>query len=318
MLWQLLPARSKVPPIPAVSIGSIAVGGTAKTPLTIYLAEKLGAKLRICVISRGWRRRSQQKVLLVSDGRQILCSPQEAGDEPYMIAKRLPNATVVVSKDRNLGIRRALESADLDMAILDDALQYRGIVKAIEIVSIDERVVTGNPHLVPLGILRQPLRSIQPQNPVVLFDNDAKLDPSTIDALAMRFKVFKGEVQAIIVDGCDLSETVSELLKDQSILAISGIANPARFENTCLKMGITPKVSIRLDDHTWYDSKTVKSIIEIMKSKKCESIITTEKDIYKMPTSLRRLSFVIKISVKVCQESDLLNLITKAIGKYEC
>jgi len=202
-LWRALPYKAKVPPIPVLSVGSIAAGGTGKTPLTIYLAEKLALSSRVCVVSRGWRRRSHGSFILVSDGIRIHCSPEECGDEPYMIAKRLPQVAVVVAKDRNLAISNALELTKPDVAILDDGFQCKQIAKTIEIVSIDDRVICGRSHFLPLGIMRESLKAIKSDSIVVLLEFD-KVDPEILEQLSRRFTVFRAGVQSHLVDSVRL------------------------------------------------------------------------------------------------------------------
>jgi len=314
-LWRALPYKAKVPPIPVVSVGSIAVGGTGKTPLTIYLAEKLASMSRVCVVSRGWRRKSREKFILVSDGTRIHCDPEECGDEPYMIAKRLPQVVVVVAKDRNLAIFNALRLTKPDVAILDDGFQCRQIAKAIEIVSIDDRVICRRPQFLPLGIMRESLRSIKSDSIVIVLEFD-KVDAQIFDQIRKRFTIFRAEVRSHLVDGEALNEIDPISVGGKRILALSGIANPSRFEETCLRIGIRPVASIRLDDHTWYERNIIESIVEIMKEKRCEALVTTEKDIHKLPSSLRNISFVVRMSIRILEEDDLLDRINKVVRNY--
>src|SRR5690348_5976878 len=84
-------------PCRVVSIGNLTVGGTGKTPVTIAVTEALlAAGHRVAVLSRGYRRRGRAPRVLVSDGRRLLVAPEEAGDEPFLIARRCPRAVVAV------------------------------------------------------------------------------------------------------------------------------------------------------------------------------------------------------------------------------
>lgn len=317
-LWRSFPYKAMVPPIPVISIGSIASGGTGKTPLTIYLAEKLASKSKVCVISRGWRRKSDQGLIMVSDGKRVLCDPEESGDEPYMIAKRLPQVVVVVSKDRYAAIYEALKSAKLDLAILDDGFQCREITKAMEIITLDKRAFSKSARFLPLGMMRESIRSIKPGSIIVVFDFEDNLNSKVIDQLAGDFNIFRAEVQTCVVGGENLVEIDTSRIIGEPILALSGVADPARFENTCLRIGVRPSVSIRFDDHIWYDQRNIEFILKIMKQKRCKNIITTEKDIHKLPESLRKASFVIRLSVRILEEADLLDRIRKIVGRNVC
>jgi tetraacyldisaccharide 4'-kinase len=88
-------------PVPVVSIGNLTVGGTGKTPMVISLAEWLLTEgKRVAILSRGYGRAGRESMLLVSDGARVLAGPQEAGDEPHLIAQRCPQAVVAVGSDR--------------------------------------------------------------------------------------------------------------------------------------------------------------------------------------------------------------------------
>ncbi len=88
-------------PRPVISVGNLTVGGTGKTPVVMYIVERLAAQgKRVAVLSRGYRRRSTVPQLLVSDGQRVLVGPEEAGDEPHLIARRCPQAVVAVGADR--------------------------------------------------------------------------------------------------------------------------------------------------------------------------------------------------------------------------
>ena len=86
-------------PRPVISVGNLTVGGTGKTPVVMYLVERLTRQgKRVAILSRGYRRRSRAPQLLVSDGQRIVAGPDEAGDEPYLIARRCPQAVVGVGR----------------------------------------------------------------------------------------------------------------------------------------------------------------------------------------------------------------------------
>src|SRR5437899_209503 len=85
---------------PVISIGNLTLGGTGKTPLTILLAERLCARgFRPVILSRGYRRTSRG-ILVVSRGDGPLVPWQDAGDEPYLMARRLTGVAAVVVGER--------------------------------------------------------------------------------------------------------------------------------------------------------------------------------------------------------------------------
>ena len=112
-------------PRPVISVGNLTVGGTGKTPVVMYLVERLTAQgKRVAILSRGYRRRSRAPQLLVSDGQRILAGPDEAGDEPYLIARRCPQAVVAVGADRYALGQWVLAQLPVDCFVLDDGFQH--------------------------------------------------------------------------------------------------------------------------------------------------------------------------------------------------
>ena len=102
-------------PAPTISVGNLTVGGTGKTPIVAYLAEYLShSGEKVCIISRGYKREDENKLVLVSDNKQVLSTPREAGDEPIELAQRLLGKAVVVSdSDRVRAANWAHENLDV-------------------------------------------------------------------------------------------------------------------------------------------------------------------------------------------------------------
>jgi len=109
-------------PIPAISVGNITVGGTGKTPHTLYIASMLKDKVTTAVLSRGYGRLSKGFLLADENSDSNLL-----GDEPLMIHNRLPGIYVAVDEDRVRGIKRLLKEVQPEVVILDDAFQHRRI-----------------------------------------------------------------------------------------------------------------------------------------------------------------------------------------------
>ncbi|RMH06585.1 MAG: tetraacyldisaccharide 4'-kinase, partial [Nitrospirae bacterium] len=122
-------------PCPVMSVGNVTVGGTGKTPFVIWLARQLQARgHRLGVLSRGYRRTSQAACLLVSDGREVLVEPQEAGDEPFLIAQRCPGVLVAVGTNRYEVGKWVLDRYPVDAFLLDDGFQHVALARDIDLV----------------------------------------------------------------------------------------------------------------------------------------------------------------------------------------
>src|SRR5207244_4101841 len=147
---------------PVVVVGNLTVGGTGKTPLTIWLARQISARgLRVGIVSRGYGGRAArpQEVRPESDWRQV-------GDEPLLLARHSACA-VVVAKDRVAGAR-ALVAGGSDLILADDGLQHLRLGRDCEIVVLDGARGLGNGQLLPAGPLREPLGLRPPPDAVVV------------------------------------------------------------------------------------------------------------------------------------------------------
>jgi len=148
---------------PVISIGNITLGGTGKTPFTIYLAKKLKNEgFSPAVLSRGYRGSAEKMNLLVSNGRELLCSAEESGDEPRLMAEKLPGIMVAVGSNRFKSARLCHQekSPETNIFILDDGFQHIQLQRDLDIVLIDATNPFGGEMLVPSGILREPLSSL--------------------------------------------------------------------------------------------------------------------------------------------------------------
>src|SRR5438552_1573362 len=174
-------------PVPVISVGNVTVGGSGKTPLAEVVAlalAEMGA--RPAVISRGYGRRSRG-VRIVSDGGGVLLGATDGGDEPVLLAERLPGVPVVVGESRYEAGAVALESCGAGALVLDDGFQHRTLAKDLEIVVISGREPWGNGRLFPRGSLREPLSALKRAG-VVVVTNPATAAATSAVAQVLRRK----------------------------------------------------------------------------------------------------------------------------------
>ena len=156
-------------PRPVISIGNITWGGTGKTPLVIKTARYLlSLGVVPCVLTRGYGRKKKDTVI-VSDGKNILSSAELSGDEPVSIAESARGAIVVAGADRFWAAKEALASLKPGAFILDDGFQHWALKRDIDIVCVNALNPFGNGFLIPAGILREPISSLQ-RAELVIFD----------------------------------------------------------------------------------------------------------------------------------------------------
>ncbi len=168
--------KSERLPCKVISVGNVTVGGTGKTPMTIYVAEllnRLGYK--VAILSRGYKGGAEKTGGIVSDGRTIFMEPDMSGDEPFMLAAKLKNTPVIVGKNRFEAGMLAIKKFKPDIIVLDDAFQHLKLVRDINLVLSDCRRPFGNTHMLPRGTLREPLSALLRGDAFILTRSDAPM-----------------------------------------------------------------------------------------------------------------------------------------------
>ncbi len=156
---------------PVVSIGNITTGGTGKTPVVISLARYFSEQgKKVAVLSRGYRRtRKSSKLVWVSNGEKLLVEADEGGDEPVLIAESVPRAAVLVGKNRYEAGLEALREFKPDLFILDDGYQRRfELHRDLDILVVDGINPFSTGHVLPAGLLREPLSALAEADVFVL------------------------------------------------------------------------------------------------------------------------------------------------------
>ncbi|WP_025916551.1 tetraacyldisaccharide 4'-kinase [Herminiimonas sp. CN] len=252
-------------PVPVIIVGNVFVGGTGKTPLTIWLVEALRRAGRVPgVISRGYGASAEMPRLVLPDA-----TPQQVGDEPLLIARRA-QCPVMVGRDR-VAAAQALLSAhpELDCIVSDDGLQHYRLARDVEIVLFDGRGA-GNGWLLPAGPLREPATRRRDFT-VLNLAQGADL-PAAMPADAYRMELTGAVAQRL----CDPAQQLP--LRKLSVLpgkiaAAAGIGSPARFFATLHQAGLVFD-ELPLPDH--YDF-AVNPFADIG----ADIILITEKDAVK-------------------------------------
>lgn len=267
-----------------VSIGNITAGGTGKTPATIYYARRFSEEgQRVVVLSRGYGRTTPvNKPLTVSDGKSILLPPDEAGDEPYLIAKKLSRVPVVVCGKRVRGARFAVTHFNPDVVILDDGFQHIALSRDEDIVVIDCTIPFGFGHLLPRGLLREPLSALRRATGFLLTHADEREHGQIIDTLRQinpTANISKSRHRPVrLVSMKDNAETRCDSLAGKRVLALSSIGNPKAFEETLRKLGADVVSRLRFRDHHWYDAADIERIQTTAERSRVDYVVTTEKD----------------------------------------
>ncbi|MBN2056011.1 tetraacyldisaccharide 4'-kinase [bacterium] len=275
-------------PVPVISVGNLTTGGTGKTPFTISLARRLLAGgHRPVILSRGYNRTGRAPIAFVSNRSQVLLSPAEAGDEPYMMARRLPGVPVVVGPRRRLTGWIAMERFDPGCMILDDGFQHRAVARDLDIVLLDGGIPLDKARLLPAGPLREPLSSLlRAQLVIISHATEHDIDPMaiTVARVAPHLAIAAGHHEPDVLVAVAGGATIpAATLKGRSIAAFCGIARPDAFRRTLVALGarVTRLESFR--DHHHYRPQELSHICARASREGAELVVTTEKDAVKIP-----------------------------------
>lgn len=294
-----------------VSIGNLTCGGTGKTPVVEVFSKTLAKKGRkVAILSRGYKSRDRtfwEKLLafstskknqvpprIVSDGENLLLNPATAGDEPYMLASNLKDVVVLVDKDRVKAGRYAISEFESDILILDDGFQYLHLKPHVNIVLVDSTLPFHNHHVLPRGLLREPIKNLRRADYVFL----TKSNGGNHIRHLKRF-VEHHNRNAEIIECCHKPQYLESVfergdrlqlteLKKKNIAALSGIAVPESFEKFLRDYGAKIVHSKSFADHHNYTQQEILDFIVDAKKAKATMVITTEKDAVRIPLLSRR------------------------------
>ncbi|MEE9143451.1 MAG: tetraacyldisaccharide 4'-kinase [Candidatus Binatia bacterium] len=279
-------------PCAVVSVGNLTVGGTGKTPTTLWLAEELGKRgYRVAILSRGYKRGGRKPTVLkpgfsrsasLGNGNHPKENPDEdpkaVGDEPAMMAG-LFGQWVGVGKNRYEVGNQLLRDAPVDVFLLDDGFQHRRLRRDIDLLLLGS---DSNGWLIPAGPFREPKSSLRRANLcLVTGAREAwKVELARYDEPP---SIFFGVLQPkglLTLDGDERKEHPIGILGRRKILTVSGIARPDSFRRMIHDWGGEIVGNMEFPDHHIYSAKDWQRITRAARS--VDLIITTEKDILKL------------------------------------
>jgi len=235
--------------IPIVSVGNLQVGGSGKTPFVIALASRYED---VSIISRGYGRQSTGLVEVSYSGK-VVVDVNQSGDEPMLMAKSLPNASVIVSEDRTIAIELAMREG-AKLIILDDGFNRVDIEK-YEILLEPSCIANTLPF--PSGPLRE-------------------------------FSFSKRYADIIVKEDKDLKRVVEYENLSSKMLLVTAISNPSRLD-AYLPSGIVGK--IYLEDHAYFNENELKA--QMLAYSATSLLVTQKDAVkmqeFKLPLSLMKL-----------------------------
>lgn len=302
-------------PKPVISVGNITVGGTGKTPMVALIARYcLDRGKRVAVLSRGYGGSSQGRPGIVSDGRSLLMSPDEAGDEPYMLAEKNPGLMVLAGADRYAAGLLALERLKPDIFILDDGFQHMRLYRDLNILLLDHARPLGNGRVLPAGLLREP-RSAARRADFIIYTR-CKSEEDFDHFPGIPYCSASNDIAAVVsVPGGEPAPISS--LSTLRGAAFAGIAEPDSFFSMLEKAGLDIREKLRFPDHCKYGEKEISRIISASKSANADYLITTEKDSVKLSAHRQKLGRVYSsvLEVKIRDMNRLTDKLDKLLQR---
>lgn len=258
--------------VPVISVGNLTTGGTGKTPIVAFLAN--------------WFRDAGVQVGLLSRGYKSLDS--QANDEKLVLEQLCPGVPQWLNPDRILSAKRAVANG-CSLLILDDAFQHRRVHRDLDIVLIDATNPWGYGHCLPRGLLREPIVNVERASLVIVTRVD---QVSERELTAIRTElVRRGHIGTVIevsfrpsqlINSAGQTKPLSELV-NQRVFGFCGIGNPESFERTLRQLGSEVVGFESFPDHHHFTTDDLKRIGDQAKSANANVLLTTHKDLVKIP-----------------------------------
>lgn len=284
MLFEIGVLKSRAYDIPVIAVGNITVGGSGKTPHVEYLINLLHDKLKVAVLSRGYKRKSRGYVLAGEDTPMRMI-----GDEPFQMKSKYGDIYVAVDKNRREGISRLThdeETSDTDVILLDDAFQHRYVKPGINILLVDYHRLIIYDELLPAGHLRESKDGKRRADMVIITKCPKDLKPMEFRVLTramdlypyqdlffttLNYKKPKGIFS-------DKEMALTDISKDTSIMLLTGIASPQQMIVDLKPYG-KQIVPLSFADHHNFSASDIEKInSKFAALPSPRIIITTEKD----------------------------------------
>lgn len=267
--------------IPLISVGNLSVGGTGKSVVVAFLLEQLRNK-KCAVVTRGYKRQTSKKgSYLINNGKDLIVAPEEAGDEPAMIATRY-GVPVVVGGNREASLRIVESIGDVEAIILDDAYQHPEIKKQCEILLLDARRPFDNGHCLPAGMLREKDYS---RADIIILTHADRISLSERIALAQQLRaersalsVFFTRHQPAAVRLRDGSAVATSFLQGKKVVVLSAIAQGDNFVTTLSECGATIAHRFDFPDHHAYTDSDIAAVFDVGNRHAIDGVVMTAKD----------------------------------------
>lgn len=267
--------------VPVISLGNVTTGGTGKTPLVAMVCNLLRESgIQPGIVSRGYRS--------VDGG---------ANDEKMVLNLLCPSVPHEQNPDR-ISAANSLTVADgVDAIVMDDGFQHRRLHRDLDIVLIDATNPFGYGYLLPRGLLREPLSSLRRADVAMITRSDlvsehdlAKIERRIIDAAPqLADRILHVAFQPTSLRSLDGSSMSLNEVAGKSVHLMAGIGNPDAFQTTAVRAGMRVTGTSWFPDHHHYSNDDLQQVQQRASSSGTEWIVTTLKDLVKLPTECHNI-----------------------------
>ena len=308
--------------VPVISVGNLTMGGTGKTPLVEWIADRLAAaNRRVCILTRGYGRAHPKQRVVVSNCAEILSDAEQAGDEAFLLAERLKDRAAVISDaDRGSAALWAIQNLGSDVFVLDDGFQNQGLARNLDIVTIDATNPWGNRRLLPAGILREPPRELARADCIVLTRADES-DPiqeleHEIHELSKGRPVFRSRMKilGLRLVSPEVKSVSAEEVRSLPAAAFCGVGNPQSFFAHLRRAGYRLGHAQDFRDHHVYTQADIDLLVRAAVGAGAEVLLTTAKDEVKLRSLRFELPcYAVDISIEIEEEDNFRSLIENSL-----
>jgi len=267
--------------IPVICVGNIYIGGTGKTPTSIFIANALKQISKNPVILRKYYKGHN--------------------DEHNLIKKYFNN--LIICHDRIEGIKQA-KIKNFDSIILDDGFQDCQIKKDLNILCFNQNQLLGNGRVLPAGPLRENLSSLKNANIIVINGRkNLEFEKKILD-INQNLEIFYSYYNPVNIDQ----------FKNKNLLAIAGIGNPDNFFKLLRENNLNIEKKLYFPDHYQFTKKELKNITEEANNQN-QQIVMTEKDYFRIKDfNINDIAYL-KVSLIIDEKENFLKSIIKLYDK---
>ena len=276
--------------VPIISIGNLSLGGTGKTPFTLWLGKYLNEKnKKVMVLTRGYKGKLEKKSGIINSDSILSYNPYEYGDEALVICRNLKQSTVVVGRNRSENLKYYFDTVSPDIVLLDDGHQHLKINRNLNFVLFDATLPLEQYHAPPIGYLREGLTALKDADAIIIGRADLipnekmiKLEKmlksySLSDVPLAKIKYTPSSVKNIshkkVMDISDLAS--------KKVILFTGIASPDSFSQLIRNLGAEVVGEYFYPDHHYYSTSEIEKLLSLAKKENLY-LLTTEKDIVKI------------------------------------